>query len=87
MLSSHDQHPAIGEQRRRVMEPGSLEAAGVLPLKGSSSARLHGRKPGRKRQQQEHNRSRQTRGGCQLSYRGDELNRSFYTVIGFGLKI
>ena len=87
ILSSHDQHSAIGEQRRGVMEPGSVEAAGVLPFKGSSSARLHGRKPGRKRQQQEHNRSRQTRGGCRLGYRGDELNRSLHRVIGFGLKI
>src|SRR5947208_1105646 len=75
ILSPCDQHPAIGEQRRRVVEPGSLEAAGVFPFKGSSSARLHGCKPGRKGQQQEHDRSR---GGCRSSYRGNELNRSFY---------
>ena len=81
LLSSHHQHPAIGEQRRRVVEPGSLEAAGVFPFKGSSSARLHGRKPGRKRQQQEYNRSRQKRGGCRLSYRGDELSRNFHWIV------
>src|SRR5216683_8188182 len=48
-------HAAIGEQRRRVGEPGGLEAAGVLPFKGSSSARLHGHKPGQKRDRHEHN--------------------------------
>ncbi len=64
-----------------MVEPGSLEAAGVFPFKGSSSARLHGRKPGRKRQQQEYNRSRQKRGGCRLSYRGDELSRSFHWIV------
>lgn len=85
--ASDDQHPAIGEQRRRLVEPRSLKAACVLPLKGSSAARLHGRKPDRERQQQEHNRSCQKRGGCRLSYRGDELNWSSYRIIGFGLTI
>jgi hypothetical protein len=69
------------------VEPGRLEAAGVLPFKGSSSARLDGRKPRRKRQQQEHNQSRKTRDGCWLSYRGNELNTSSYRVTGFGLNI
>src|SRR6266478_7486966 len=36
-----DQHPAIGEQRRRVIIPSNIEAAGKLPLKGSSGTRLH----------------------------------------------
>ena len=77
MLSAHDQHRAIGEQRRRVVETRSLKAAGVLPLKGSSSARSHRCKADRKRYQQEDNRSLQTRRGCLSNYRGDELNKSF----------
>src|SRR5215472_6625182 len=39
-----DQHPAIGEQCGRVIIPGIIEAAGKLPLKGSSGTRLHHRR-------------------------------------------
>jgi len=35
--TTYDEQPAIGEQRRRVIIPGSMQATGKLPLKGSGS--------------------------------------------------
>ena len=40
-----DEHLAVGQQRRRVMEACGGEAAGVLKLKGSARARLHEHQP------------------------------------------